>query len=180
VLNPQSIDPLTLPSVVMAERKALPEVPCIYFAIDSTDAIQYIGRSVNPRQRWQNHHRQAQVIGCRIAYMQCDEALLGQVEQALIEWFAPALNGLWSRTKEKPVALSTKWKLAELMARHRISNKELAAYLDMRPNSITDLKRAESMPRINGEQLDRIAAAVTALSKIGESIKGIDLLEDRD
>jgi putative transcriptional regulator len=78
------------------------------------------------------------------------------------------------------VFVPTKWKLAELMARHRISNKELAAYLDMRPNSITDLKRAESMPRINGEQLDRIAAAVTALSKIGESIKGIDLLEDRE
>jgi DNA-binding Xre family transcriptional regulator len=76
--------------------------------------------------------------------------------------------------------MPTRWKLAELMARHRISNKELAEYLDMRPNSITDLKKAESMPRINGEQLDRIAAAITALSRINESVKGIDLLEERE
>ena len=100
MINPATIDPLTLPSVAMAERKALPEVPCIYFAIDSTDAIQYIGRSVNPRQRWQTHHRQSQVLGCRIAYMQCDAALLDQVEQALIEWFHPVLN--WTDVAKTP------------------------------------------------------------------------------
>jgi putative transcriptional regulator len=76
--------------------------------------------------------------------------------------------------------MPTRWKLAELMARHKITNKELAVYLDMRPNSITDLKKADSMPRINGEQLDRIAAAITALSKINEFVKGVDLLEERD
>lgn len=84
----------------MADRKQLPEVPCIYFAIDAVDQIQYIGRSVNPRQRWQNHHRQPQVKECRIAYMQCDEALLDQVEQALIEWFQPALN--WTDVAKTP------------------------------------------------------------------------------
>jgi hypothetical protein len=93
MLNPATIDPLSLPSVPVADRKQLPTVPCVYFAIDSTDAIQYIGRSVNPRKRWQNHHRHAQVIGCRIAYMQCDGALLDEVETALIEWFAPPMNG---------------------------------------------------------------------------------------
>jgi DNA-binding Xre family transcriptional regulator len=76
--------------------------------------------------------------------------------------------------------MPTRWKLAELMARHKVTNKEMAEYLGMRPNSITDLKKADSMPRINGEQLDRIAAALSALSKINEPVKGLDLLEDRE
>jgi excinuclease UvrABC nuclease subunit len=93
MISPSTIDPLQLPSVGMTDRKQLPQIPCIYFAIDIYDQIQYIGRSVNPRQRWQNHHRQAQLIGCRIAYMECDKALLDEVETALIEWFNPPLNG---------------------------------------------------------------------------------------
>jgi DNA-binding Xre family transcriptional regulator len=76
--------------------------------------------------------------------------------------------------------MPTRWKLAELMARNKITNKELAEYLGMRPNSITDLRKADSMPRINGEQLDRIASAITALSKIGETVCGVDLLEERE
>jgi hypothetical protein len=92
MISPSTIDPLALPSVAISEKKQLPESPCIYFAIDSCDQIQYIGRSVNPRQRWQNHHRQAQLIGCRIAYMPCDAALLDEIETALIEWFSPGLN----------------------------------------------------------------------------------------
>jgi hypothetical protein len=99
MISPSAIDPLQLPSVALTDRKQLPQIPCIYFAIDPDNVVQYIGRSVNPRQRWQNHHRQAQLIGCRIAYMPCDAALLDEVETALIEWFSPPLNGAQAPTK---------------------------------------------------------------------------------
>ena len=76
--------------------------------------------------------------------------------------------------------VATKWRMAELMARHRIKNKELADELEIRPNSVTDLKKADTMPRIDGTRLDQIAAAITKLSKIGGVVRGIDLLEDRE
>lgn len=77
------------------------------------------------------------------------------------------------------LAVVTRWKMAEIMTRHRVTNKELAEHLDMRPNSISDLKNSLTLPRIGGEKLDEIAAAITALSKIGEVVRGVDLLEDR-
>lgn len=96
MINPQTINPLSLPSVALNERSQLPSQPCIYFAIDSQRVIQYIGRSVNPRLRWNSHH---QIIWLeameevKIAYLLIqDKRLLPQVEQALIDWFQPPLN----------------------------------------------------------------------------------------
>lgn len=94
MIDLQKINPLSLPSVAVEDRKKLPEVPSIYFAIDGNNQIQYIGRSVNPRQRWASHHRIGQVQECRIACMECDPSLLNEVERALIEYFDPPLNGL--------------------------------------------------------------------------------------
>ncbi len=76
------------------------------------------------------------------------------------------------------LAMPTRWRMSELMSRHRVTNKELAEHLDMRPTSIGDLRRSETLPRIGGEKLDELAAAITSLSKIGEPVRGIDLLED--
>lgn len=45
--------------------------------------------------------------------------------------------------------------------------------------SVSALKKATSMPKINGERLDEIAAALTKLSKTGGLVRGVDLLEDR-
>ncbi len=91
-----SISPLTLPSVFLEERSKLPDTSCIYFAINSQGAIQYIGRSVNLRQRWLAHHRyhQLEKMGdVKIAYLSVDSPeLLYEIEKALIEWFQPPLN----------------------------------------------------------------------------------------
>lgn len=92
MINPENIDILKLNHVSLEDRKALPETPCIYFAIDAQNEIQYIGMSVNPKRRWQNHHRFEQVQGCRIAYLECDKDLLLSVETALINHFSPPLN----------------------------------------------------------------------------------------
>ncbi len=62
MINLQTINLLLLPSVDLNERSQLPSQPCIYFAIDSQGIIQYIGRSVNPRLRW-NANKFWQITG---------------------------------------------------------------------------------------------------------------------
>jgi len=96
MIDPNAINPFLLPSVALENRSCLPNTPCIYFAIDSLGQIQYIGRSINPCQRWNGHHRYnelSEMRGVKIAYFSVDSAeLLPSIESALIQWFDPPLN----------------------------------------------------------------------------------------
>lgn len=76
--------------------------------------------------------------------------------------------------------MPTMWRLNELMARHRVSGKALADELGISTNAVSALRTAETMPKINGDRLDQIAAALTKLSELGETVRGVDLLEDRE
>lgn len=104
-----------LPSIDFEDRNQLPEVAGIYFAIDSNDNIQYIGQSMNIRNRLRTHNRKQQLSelsGVRIAYLEVsDTSLLNDIEQALIDYFDPFLNGTsnYRRNKYKPdrVVVST-------------------------------------------------------------------------
>ena len=80
---------------------------------------------------------------------------------------------------EKMPTMPTVWKLAELMARHRVTGKELALALKCSENTVSTWKKAETLPMIGGDRLDEIASAISSLSKIGGQVKGVDLLEDR-
>jgi DNA-binding Xre family transcriptional regulator len=75
--------------------------------------------------------------------------------------------------------MPTHWRLAVLMAEHKVSNKALAEAVGLFPTSISRLKTADRMPRLSGDQLDALAAGLTKCSKRGGVIRGIDLLEDR-
>ena len=96
MITPQTINPLTLPSVPLEMRSQLPTIPCIYFGIDSERVVQYIGRSINLQQRWIQHHRQHQLknmSAVQITWLAVDTLdLLPEIEAALIEWFNPRLN----------------------------------------------------------------------------------------
>jgi hypothetical protein len=96
MINPTDVNPLVLPSVTLSERDTLPEVSGIYFAIDSENTIQYIGRTVNVLNRWKNHHRTKQlqnIATVRVAYLTIDDVtLLDMVENTLIDYFQPKLN----------------------------------------------------------------------------------------
>lgn len=96
MINPSSIDLKSLPWLPLTEKAAFPKQAAIYFAIDSQGCVQYIGRSVNVRARWGNHHKfnQLDAIGnVKIAYLFVDlPELLPQIETALIEYFQPPLN----------------------------------------------------------------------------------------
>lgn len=91
------IQPDVLPSVALANRKQLPKCSSIYFAI-ANGRVQYIGRAKNMRTRWAKHHRYDELSlmdAARIAYMECPADLLDEIEEALISWFNPPLNGLF-------------------------------------------------------------------------------------
>lgn len=96
MINPKALDIKTLPWLPLEEKAAFPKKPAIYFAIDSQGTVQYIGRSVNVRQRWGNHHKYDALTGIgnvKIAYLFVDAIeLLPKIEAALIEWFTPPLN----------------------------------------------------------------------------------------
>ncbi|MGB3208694.1 MAG: helix-turn-helix domain-containing protein [Crinalium sp.] len=96
MINPQSVDLTALPFLPLTDRKLLPEVPAIYFAIDQNNVIQYIGRSVNLKQRWVGHHRYRQLekmSGIKLVWLEIsDVSLLTTIEEVLIDFFDPILN----------------------------------------------------------------------------------------
>lgn len=93
MVNPESLDLSALPSMPLSDRKQLPNVSCIYFAM-SSGVVQYIGRSVNLQRRWSHHHQTKRLEQeANIAWLEISNpALLPQIEAALIRWFEPPLN----------------------------------------------------------------------------------------
>jgi len=70
-----------------------------------------------------------------------------------------------------------RWRLAEVMARHKVSSKDLALELDISSNAVGNLKSADTMPRIDGKRLEQICDAISKLSRISERVSPHDLLE---
>jgi putative transcriptional regulator len=68
-----------------------------------------------------------------------------------------------------------KWRLAEIMARHKIKGNELADQLKVRPNTVSNLKNAPTMPRLDGDRLNELCVALTLLAN--ESITPNHLIE---
>ncbi len=95
-MNITEINPLALPSLPLGERSQLPNLPAIYFVLNG-ESVLYIGRTVNLSQRWVSHHRYEEISQlklAKIAWLECsDPALLNEIEQALISYFLPPLNG---------------------------------------------------------------------------------------
>lgn len=102
MIKPESIDLASLPWLPLEEKTAFPKRASIYFAIDSLGNVQYIGRSVNTKRRWGNHHKYHDLTGIggvRIAYLFVDSPeLLPNIEKALIQWFQPPLNYIGNPT----------------------------------------------------------------------------------
>lgn len=92
----QKINPLTLPSLALAERKYLPACAALYFVIES-ETVLYIGRSKNLANRWISHHKLDKLLleesEVRIAWfaVECVESVAA-LEDFLIQYIKPALN----------------------------------------------------------------------------------------
>ena len=105
-MNPSTINILALPSVSLEQRSQLPTTPCVYLAINGEGKVQYVGKSNNPRKRWESHHKGidlALIGGIRIAYIESDADLLPEIERALIAYFHPPLNRLCREPSVKGV-----------------------------------------------------------------------------
>lgn len=89
------IDPLTLPSVAIDTRLLLPSVPFVYFCLNRSGEVLYIGKTLNLQNRWRRHNRITHLTnaGCvKIAWLEIAIELLDEVEVALIRRFDPPLN----------------------------------------------------------------------------------------
>lgn len=90
---------MALPQVPLQGKELLPEYSVIYYVLDETNTIWYIGKAKNIRKRWQgkSHHRIYQLEAQRkkhftIYYDQISEAQLDSVEKERIEKYHPHLN----------------------------------------------------------------------------------------
>jgi DNA-binding XRE family transcriptional regulator len=153
MLDPQAINPLTLPSVPLEMRSLLPQTPCIYFAIDSQGMVQYIGQSGNLQLRWECHHRQKQlelVDGITIAWLTIDSPqLLIEIEAALINWFNPPLNFIKPRLQEVPEEGEI---IERLRSRSGLTQKQVADQLKMTVQTISNWETGVRVPRLTPKQ----------------------------
>lgn len=53
-----------------------------------------------------------------------------------------------------------KWKLNEVMAKKRISNRKLAQLIQVHENSVYRLRKTDIMPRLTAEKLNNLCQAL--------------------
>ncbi len=56
-----------------------------------------------------------------------------------------------------------KWKLREVMARGRITNRELAQHINHHETSVSRMKMSDTMPRIDGATLNSLCNGLSKL-----------------
>jgi hypothetical protein len=84
-----------LPYVKFADLESLPEISAVYFAVSMAGEILYVGKTINLKTRWRNHHRHKQLVRLwceKIAWLEYDAADLLEHEYRMIHIFRPILN----------------------------------------------------------------------------------------
>jgi len=92
----ENLDYLRLPSVRYDNKAKLPVISGIYFVIDNSDKILYIGQAVNIKSRWYYHHRKYEFKerkNIRTAWLEVDREHLRKAESILLDIHHPPLNG---------------------------------------------------------------------------------------
>ena len=71
-----------------------------------------------------------------------------------------------------------RWKLKEVMARYDIKGMDLAKELDVSTNTVSNLRKAKTMPRLDGDQLNLLLDALNKLATDkDEVISHVTLIE---
>jgi hypothetical protein len=97
LIDLESLDLATLPSLPLGQRASLPNIVAIYFVLDA-ERLLYVGRATFLRQRWYQHHRldaflplpQVHIAWLAIA----NHADLALLESQCIAYFKPIYNGI--------------------------------------------------------------------------------------
>jgi predicted GIY-YIG superfamily endonuclease len=100
------LDILRLDEAVLQAKEILPEYSGIYYVLDQTNNVWYIGKAKNLRKRWQGkaHHRIYQLEAQKkkhftIYYEQVRESQLDSIEKQRIDKYHPHLNASPVKTK---------------------------------------------------------------------------------
>ncbi|MBD2303152.1 GIY-YIG nuclease family protein [Nostoc sp. FACHB-190] len=98
---------LKLPNIALRSRELLPEQPGIYYVVDESNVIWYVGQAKNLHNRWlgDNHHRLDQFKRQRnrrftIYYELVNESNLDIIEKQRIGHYHPQLNGTEVNSKK--------------------------------------------------------------------------------
>lgn len=156
MINPADIQLAHLPWLPLEARAAFPRQPAIYFAIDSLEVVQYIGRSVDPKQRWAQHHRYGQLSdigGVRIAYLFTDVDLLPVVEAALIAWFDPPLNVI---KDDSAIVAPSRETMRNLRIAAGLTQGQLAAEVGVTVYAVSKWDQKLSFPQLRPKQLAKL------------------------
>nr|WP_277932990.1 helix-turn-helix transcriptional regulator [Nostoc sp. FACHB-892] len=71
-----------------------------------------------------------------------------------------------------------KWKLKEVMARYDIKAGDLANELNLSANSVSNLRKAKTMPRLDGHSLNNLCNALNRLAHdLDRQITPFDLID---
>ncbi len=73
-----------------------------------------------------------------------------------------------------------RWKLREVMARVKMTNRELAQVLGVHETSVSRMKTADTMPRIDGDTLNHLCNSLNHIYRdrgVGVVISPADLFE---
>jgi len=128
MISPECIDFSALPSLPIEQRKNLPNTSGVYFVIDSSGNVLYIGRSSNFQQRWIKHHKSDELqklTNISLTWIEVSEtSSLPEIEAALIEWFNPPLNcyPVYSPRQLPELSGFIKWRLNAVMADREVDN----------------------------------------------------------
>jgi hypothetical protein len=170
-MNVAEINPLSLPSLPLAERHSLPNCPAIYFVMRGEHAL-YIGKTVNLAQRWRQHHKWQQFSEIpaflRITWLECsDISLLHGIETALISHFDPIFNRGKSQhlssKKLNAVIPHETWDALEKIAGRELRTKSQMAAI-LLGEAIADYWR-RNPPAPDQSEAEPAAAEPTAAAK---------------
>ncbi len=175
MINPSEINLSSLPWLPLDAKSAFPRNPAIYFAIDSQGTVQYIGRSINPKNRWASHHKyqELETIGSiKIVYLFVDSPeLLPQIESALILWFNPPLNTVGKCVPVGIESFSDDTKVVSKLSEYRrskgLSQDELARLSGLTKTTIQNWE--------NGRNLGAVLRVLKVCQELNVDIR--DLFE---
>lgn len=71
-----------------------------------------------------------------------------------------------------------KWRLREVMARYHIKAIDLAKEMGVSANAISNLRKSDTMPRLDGDSLNNLCNALNKLAlNLGEQITPTSLID---